>query len=225
MISQLPILNECGVYAIHFGKRKYYVGSSFKVRGRMNAHISALKKGTSHCTILQKAFNKYGVDKLVLVVLEYCDKAVVREREIHWMEELNSLSKGYNVAADTTAPMTGRKHSAETKVLMSKKSAHNKANLGKKFTEEHKRKISQADRKPYKKHSVEAREANRLRNSDELNPNSKPIQVRNIENDRVYHFDSVAQFCRSISTDKAYYYKALKTPRPILRGYDLVVAD
>jgi len=62
------------------------------------------------------ALLKHGSSNFSITILEYCepDKCLIREK--HYWDILNPE---YNIAKDPTAPMSGRKHSEETKTIMS----------------------------------------------------------------------------------------------------------
>jgi group I intron endonuclease len=63
-----------------------------------------------------RALFKDGYSNFSLTILEYCepDKCLIREKH-YW----DILKPEYNIAKDPTAPMSGRKHSDETKIIMS----------------------------------------------------------------------------------------------------------
>ncbi len=139
------ISNDSGIYRICFGAAKYYVGSAKNIRKRYNIHLSDLRRGVSNCVKLQRAFNKYGENALIFEVLELCSAELRAGRESFWIEELDCIKNGYNIALDTTAPMLGRSHSEATKIVMGLKAEGNKSNLGKTFTIEHRGHLSEAN--------------------------------------------------------------------------------
>jgi len=59
---------------------------------------------------------KHGYSNFSLTILEYCspDKCLIREKH-YW----DLFKPEYNIAQDPTAPMSGRKHSDATKIIMS----------------------------------------------------------------------------------------------------------
>jgi len=135
-----------GVYKISFGAGKYYIGSAIKLKSRNSAHKNTLKRGVSNCLKLQRAYNKYGKDLYQFEVIEFCSVDDLRIREKYWIDTLNSVHDGYNLAFDTTVPMLGRKHSEATKLLMSRNSKRLKTNLGVKFSAAHRKAISKANK-------------------------------------------------------------------------------
>lgn len=111
---------------------RVYIGSTINYNKRRNLHLSSLRRGTSHCIKLQRAFNKYGEKCFIFEVIE-CVLGLedLHLRESFWINEFDSIRAGLNIAKDTKIPMLGRKHSDETKQLMSKNSPHHKGALGK----------------------------------------------------------------------------------------------
>lgn len=76
---------------------KIYIGQTTRTAEiRWKEHkknIQALK----HRLPLYKAMDKYGIDSFVIEVLEECDDELLNEREIYWIQKLNSFGEqGYN---------------------------------------------------------------------------------------------------------------------------------
>lgn len=65
--------------------------------------------------IICKALNKYSYDKFYLIIIEYCNKDELVEKEQYW---INTLNPTYNVL-NTAYNSIGYKHTEEYKVLMS----------------------------------------------------------------------------------------------------------
>lgn len=90
---------------------KRYVGSTASAQGlkrRLYVHFLLLNKNQHHNRHLQFSYNKHGRDAFETLILEDCAPEKVLEREQHYID---SLRPEYNIAKNTTAPMTGRKHS------------------------------------------------------------------------------------------------------------------
>ena len=133
------------VYKIIIDNDKFYIGGTIKYQARMMKHLSDLRNNKSHCIKLQRAYNKYGKEKMHFEIIEIVnDLSNLADREKFWIDYYNYIEEGLNIALDTKMPMLGRKHSKKTKELMSKNNAHTKGNLGKKFSEEIKEKISKS---------------------------------------------------------------------------------
>lgn len=60
---------------------KCYIGSSVNFDDRKNLHFSLLRRGIHHSIILQRAYDKYGLEFLSFEVLEHCEKEILIERE------------------------------------------------------------------------------------------------------------------------------------------------
>ncbi len=124
---------------------KLYIGSSRWTQKRFNKHSALLNKGTHPNPHLQNAWNKYGKAAFVFELIEEfplgIPETALREKEAALIKELDSINKGYNIALDTVAPMTGRKMPAsmvENQRLRMLSFRH---------TEESKRKISESNRR------------------------------------------------------------------------------
>lgn len=131
-----------GIYKISFGGSKVYVGSAVNLNARNSAHKNTLKRDVSHCTKLQRAYNKYGAITYKFEIIEQCEKFDLRQRELFWINKLDSVNSGYNISLDTIAPMLGRKHTEETKKIMSIKAKGNKGNTGQIFSDERRANMS-----------------------------------------------------------------------------------
>lgn len=67
---------------------KIYVGSSVKIYSRWSSHRQYLRKNKSPCTILQRAWNKYGESAFEFSILEECAREVKEDREQHYIDTL-----------------------------------------------------------------------------------------------------------------------------------------
>jgi len=78
----------------------------------------ALKRGISH---IYRALLKNGHQNFSLTILEYCEPEKCLKREDYY---LKLIKPEYNISTNPSAPMSGRKHSDESKTIMS--DAHKK---------------------------------------------------------------------------------------------------
>ena len=62
------------------------------------------------------ALLKHGYSKFSLTILEYCSPSKCLEREGYYQKKINPE---YNLSLDPTAPFSGRKHSDETRIIIS----------------------------------------------------------------------------------------------------------
>ena len=95
---------------------KIYVGQSKKFKYRKWSHKSKLKANKHHNDHLQHAYNKYGEDKFIFIILEKdIPTDILTARELHWINQKGSLNrdKGYNLAIPD--PDCHHKHSDESK--------------------------------------------------------------------------------------------------------------
>ena len=107
-----PTERYCEIYKIiHLTSGKIYVGQAvshilnhkryrpYGHEGRFKCHISeafSTKKNQSH--YLNNAIRKYGVIDFVVELIECCERSVADEREIFYINELNSLfPNGFNL--------------------------------------------------------------------------------------------------------------------------------
>jgi|SRR3990167_7585417 len=99
-----------GIYTIvNKANGNCYIGSAVDVFNRRCVHFWSLRKGNHHNAHLQRAWSKYGEGNFEFIVLEYCDKGALLEREQH---HIDTLQPEYNIC--TMAGNTlGRKFSQE----------------------------------------------------------------------------------------------------------------
>lgn len=135
---------------------KCYIGSAVDVRNRVNYHLSVLSRNIHHNAHLQKAWNKYGKDAFIYLILEKTDRINLEGKEQAWIDKLKASTPehGYNIRKLANSNQ-GYKHTEEAKqkVANSKKgkprSEETKeklrlANLGKKQSIETAQKRSKA---------------------------------------------------------------------------------
>jgi group I intron endonuclease len=134
---------------------KYYVGSSQNVYGncfgRWEEHLRDLKNNIHSNGHLQKSWNKYGKDNFEFILIKKVNISELLVEEQKYLDIAKTeQNKCYNICFDSTAPMRGRKHSAESKRKLSilKKGIGNSF-YGKHHTDECKIKISNALKKLY----------------------------------------------------------------------------
>ncbi len=115
-----------------------YIGSSLNVEKRYKHHLSTLRHNSSRCSILQKAFNKYGEDNFEFQVILCCKPEYRLYYEQQLIRELNSQ---YNVFTNVSdSPLRQFTFTEQSKLKMSI------AHKGKKLSEQHKHNISLANK-------------------------------------------------------------------------------
>lgn len=91
------------VYQIRFmGGRGSYIGSTAHFARRKAHHLYLMRAGKHHAVGLQRAFNKYGEEWLLFIVLEECAVDALIDREQAWLDELRG--KLYNRSPSAAAP-------------------------------------------------------------------------------------------------------------------------
>ncbi len=125
----------CGIYCIkNLIDGKKYIGYSSDIKTRWRKHVSSLNLGTHVNNYLQNSWNLYGKNNFSFFILEECNKDILSEREIYYINELNTfLPNGYNL----TLGGEGGIHCEETKIKISK------ANKGKVVSKETRKKLAE----------------------------------------------------------------------------------
>lgn len=76
---------------------KQYVGKTLKnPTQRFKEHCRDSKKERCNKRPLYDAMNKYGIDNFSISTIEECSDTEVNEKEIYWINKLNTYSNGYN---------------------------------------------------------------------------------------------------------------------------------
>jgi group I intron endonuclease len=135
------------IYSIRFSEN-IYIGSTKNFSARRSKHLTQLRSGNHHSNRLQRAFEKYGEERIQFEILEECPVDQLQAVE---QEYINRLKPRYNSTTDVYCPsrdpevsekirqtLTGRKRDPE----IGRKSGNTQR--GKKLTEEHRKKLSEA---------------------------------------------------------------------------------
>lgn len=101
---------------------KFYIGSAIDFTLRWSQHKYLLRLNKHDSSLLQNAWNKYGENAFEFIILERCTATDTLKREQYWLDTTKCYDReiGYNFRKD----------------------AH--SNLGVKWTQEHKDKISKS---------------------------------------------------------------------------------
>lgn len=114
-------MNTSGIYSIvNLVNGKIYVGSAVNLNKRWKNHKVELRLDR-HCNIyLQSAWNKYGEENFSFIVLEYCEREKLIEREQFWIDWNNCCDRevGYNLAPKAGS-LLGFKPTPETLAKLS----------------------------------------------------------------------------------------------------------
>lgn len=183
---------------------KIYVGITNQgYLTRWYKHCSDANTGSTFA--LHNSIRKYGKENFTIEVIENIDDVeVLKEREIFWIKFYNSYDRkiGYNLTLGGDGGL-GRRISEETKILL------RQSRIGKKHTEETKRKMKEAKKKEVfypEEMSRRASIGNKNRWSNPENklkqslnsPYSKSILQYSINNEFIQRFHSVSEAARHI---------------------------
>jgi len=174
---------------------KQYIGSSINLSKRLQFYYSnssrkaLLKRSQSHVC---SALLKHGTCNFSLEILEYCEPEKCLEREDYYLKK---LKPEYNISLNPSAPFSGRKHSDESKTIMSDaNTGQNNPMFGKNHTEETKTIMSDAKK-------------------GEKNPNydkprtegwpSQQIEVTDIKNNKTTTYDSISEAARTLNINQS----------------------
>lgn len=124
-----------GIYKITSPTGRIYVGQSINIYFRFNEYNKLKCKGQVR---LYSSFNKHGVHNHTFEIIEECSVENLNERERHWQEYYNVLSKkGLNCVLTNTSSKSGvHSNDVRTKIGL--------GNKGKKRSDEVKLKISKS---------------------------------------------------------------------------------
>lgn len=151
----------CGIYKIlNIINNKIYIGSSKELYTRIKRHKYQLKNNIHGNFHLQNAWNKYGEKSFIFEIIKKCELDNLINLEEYYINKYKSNNRkfGYNIEsficgrkemssntkskisktklkANLSSPMKGKTHSLEAREKI------RLANLGRKFTKEHKQKI------------------------------------------------------------------------------------
>lgn len=133
-------MKECGIYRFYnLTNGKSYVGQSRDLQHRYNEHLNLLRRGVDGCSILNKAWQKYGEDSFGYEILCYCSEDELDEKEKMFIETYNALSDGYN-CTEGGGGISGYHHTSEARKKIGD------AFRGKTLSEEHKKKCSECQK-------------------------------------------------------------------------------
>jgi group I intron endonuclease len=150
-----PISQICGVYGIYNCKtQNIYIGSSKRIKTRLIGHWSLLNRKKHHCKILQKEFNKYKESNFCKLVLVQCSGKELWKQEQVWLNKTNGHL--LNTATISGIPFLDPEVRRLNIIRMNSKEMRKKRRecalgntnwLGKKHSEESKKKTSIALKK------------------------------------------------------------------------------
>lgn len=147
------------IYCYHcISTGKKYIGKTLYERKRKDHHRYMAKIRCRRK--FYNAVRKYGWENFVYGIIEECDLSLLLQKEMYYIKKYNTFKSGYNSTKGGDG-LYGWKHSKETIEKI------RKSNLGKKRTQETRKKLSEINKGniPWisgKKHTIETREKIKL---------------------------------------------------------------
>lgn len=88
----------CYIYCItnKLNDKKYVGKTSSTIEKRFKEHINESQRERSNNRPLYRAMRKYGAENFEVTLLEVCDVEVLSDREMFWIDKLDTLKNGYN---------------------------------------------------------------------------------------------------------------------------------
>ena len=131
----------CGIYCIeNLVNGKKYIGQSIDVKSRLADHRRRLRNDSHKNIHLQSSWNTYGEDNFDFYIIEECNMDMIDEKERYYIAKYNTQDDnfGYNIEPGGS---TNKSMSQQTRDKISKTLKNRE------FTEEHCRKIGEANRR------------------------------------------------------------------------------
>lgn len=142
-----------GIYKITSPSSKIYIGQSVDIERRWLQHN---KCGTGERK-LKNSFLKYGFENHIFEVIEECDLYFLNDREAHWQDYYDSIRNGLNCRRTTSSDKSGYLSEETKRRISESRKANPDVNTKRKgvpLTEEHKKKISDANKGKIKSEDV-----------------------------------------------------------------------
>jgi group I intron endonuclease len=178
-------MKKIGIYKItNLINGKVYIGQAVDISKRWNQYKGLSCKGQKK---LYASFIKYGIENHAFEVLEECEIEILNERERFYQDFYNVLDKGLNLKLTETKDKSGKMSEEFCKKLGEMKKG-NKNFLGKKHSDETKKKMSEWQKGIEKSQDAKKNMSNKRKEKFKdgfINPRSK--KVINIETMQVYN--------------------------------------
>lgn len=192
-----------GIYHIKNTKtNKVYIGSAVNFKKRFNVHLSDLRNGKHHSSILQRSFNKHGESCFEFVVLAKCPIEYLLSMEQKFIDVFKPY---YNVCKSVTKGRLGLKNSI--KHIASLRAA----NIGKPCKESTKQKLREHNKG--KLCSKEIKE--KLKNHSSRHP----IDQFDINGKLVKTHKSIREASRQVGVDNRVIRKCLAGEYKLAAGF------
>lgn len=129
-------MKKCGIYKITSPSGKVYIGQSVDIKFRFNSYKKL--KRCSKQTKLFASFQKHGTDNHIFEIIEECIESELNKKERYWQEYYDVLNKdkGLNLRLQKLEGKSGKLSKEVVDKIRN-------ANLGKKRSDEFKKKCSE----------------------------------------------------------------------------------
>jgi hypothetical protein len=85
----------------------FYIGAAMNIHARIRGHLLALQKSRTRHPF-EVEYHKYGLDDLVIDVLEPCDTLELSDRELDWLIRFLSIPENRNKCKNKMLPARHR---------------------------------------------------------------------------------------------------------------------
>jgi group I intron endonuclease len=189
---------------------KKYVGSAKNLRTRFLQYFNPNHLERNKKMSICRALIKYKYENFSLEILEYCEVKDLMKREKHFIDLIIPC---YNISLDPSAPMSGIKHSDETRKKMSdsENSGHFKPGkdhpmFGKNHSEETRKKLS--DAKTGEKNPMFGKTGENHHNfgkpkAEGAGKLSQKIEVFDKDTNETTRYDSISAAARALNINQA----------------------
>jgi group I intron endonuclease len=231
-------MSKSGIYGIfNLENGKVYIGSTVSNQGfnaRWGAHRYSLRRNKSKSRYLQNAWNKYGESSFRFSILEECPDEVLVRQEQAWIDCYNSMDHqfGYNLREASNhgkfseeskkrlsiaikklnmKTFLGHHHTKESKRLLSI------AHIGKKLTENTKRKIGEKSK--LQKNNLGKKFSEEWKRNIGLAQSKPVLQINKVTGEIIAEFRSIADASRNTNINKNSIALVCRGHKTIVKGY------
>jgi len=178
---------------------KIYIGKSIHVKTRFSLHRNALRKNQHYNLYLQAAWNKYGEDNFLFLILEKCASIYLSQKEVYWINKFFSLDKNFGYNIEPPNPNGGNFVSLETRRKISEKQMNNKYSCGSIRSQEYKDALSKARKGIPKsqeiKDKISKSKIGKPGSQSQKDKVSKEFHLLSPDN-KEFHGRNIRQFCK-----------------------------